>query len=115
MEMNFLYWKLVTQRFVRILIILKILIYLNSSEVKINDDGSINGTSAAIDCKNKDCTEHTWNESEILPEPSFDRPILKNTVLVPPEGYAIVRFKAESPGWWPLHCHQSMHRSGVNK
>ena len=24
-------------------------------------------------------------------------------------GYAITRFKADNPGWWPLHCHNAMH------
>ena len=33
----------------------------------------------------------------------------KNTILLPAQGYTIVRFKATNPGWWPLHCHNALH------
>lgn len=29
----------------------------------------------------------------------------KDTVSIPPNGYALFRFKANNPGWWLLHCH----------
>ena len=32
-----------------------------------------------------------------------------NWVTKPLLGYAIVRFKALNPGYWPLHCHNAMH------
>ncbi|KAM7361883.1 multicopper oxidase 4 [Cochliomyia hominivorax] len=34
---------------------------------------------------------------------------LKDTVLVPAFGYTILRFYANNPGYWILHCHISIH------
>ncbi|XP_072384918.1 uncharacterized protein [Diabrotica undecimpunctata] len=33
----------------------------------------------------------------------------KDTVTVPDGGYTIVRFKADNPGYWILHCHLEFH------
>ena len=34
--------------------------------------------------------------------------------MVPPGGYAVVRFVADNPGWWHLHCHMAQHlQSGM--
>ncbi|XP_019857313.1 PREDICTED: laccase-2-like, partial [Amphimedon queenslandica] len=30
---------------------------------------------------------------------------LKDTLLIPAGGYAVVYFKTDNPGWWFLHCH----------
>ncbi|XP_027212523.2 uncharacterized protein [Penaeus vannamei] len=34
---------------------------------------------------------------------------LKDTVLVPNGGYTIIRFTADNPGWWIMHCHFMYH------
>nr|UCK81628.1 laccase-1 [Arenicola marina] len=34
---------------------------------------------------------------------------LKDTVSVPVGGYVVVRFKADNPGFWFLHCHTEFH------
>ncbi|XP_033126584.1 laccase-1-like [Anneissia japonica] len=34
---------------------------------------------------------------------------LKDTVMVPSNGYAILRMKAENPGYWFFHCHTMNH------
>lgn len=31
--------------------------------------------------------------------------VAKDTVSIPSKGYAVVRFKADNPGWWFIHCH----------
>nr|XP_043607462.1 laccase-15-like [Erigeron canadensis] len=36
-------------------------------------------------------------------------PPLRNTVLVPINGWAAIRFKAHNPGVWFLHCHLERH------
>jgi len=36
-------------------------------------------------------------------------PVLKDTVLVPRRGYAILRFLADNKGIWMLHCHMLVH------
>ena len=33
----------------------------------------------------------------------------KDTVIVPFGGYTIIRFIADNPGWWLLHCHIEIH------
>jgi len=34
---------------------------------------------------------------------------LKDTVHIPPGGWAIIQFKADNPGWWFFHCHMLIH------
>ena len=36
-------------------------------------------------------------------------PIRKDTVAVPDAGFTVMRFKADNPGVWLLHCHISWH------
>ena len=33
----------------------------------------------------------------------------KDTVIVPFGGYVVVRFVADNPGWWFMHCHIEIH------
>lgn len=40
---------------------------------------------------------------------NFDRPVIKDTVSMPKGGYVIVRFIADNPGFWLLHCHIDTH------
>jgi L-ascorbate oxidase len=40
---------------------------------------------------------------------NFDRPILKDTYTMQKDGYAIVRFIADNPGFWMVHCHLDSH------
>ncbi|CBY11575.1 unnamed protein product [Oikopleura dioica] len=72
-------------------------------------NGSIKSMSKFLKCDNPACTMHQWKEDKIAKRVNFDRPIQKNTILLPAQGYAIVRFKATNPGWWPLHCHNALH------
>ncbi|CAK7217218.1 hypothetical protein SCUCBS95973_003071 [Sporothrix curviconia] len=42
-------------------------------------------------------------------------PVKRDTVYVPPYGYVILRFRADNPGLWVLHCHILWHQaSGMN-
>lgn len=36
---------------------------------------------------------------------SFKTPPYKDTVVLPYPGYVRVRFRANNPGYWLLHCH----------
>jgi FtsP/CotA-like multicopper oxidase with cupredoxin domain len=38
-----------------------------------------------------------------------NRSPLKDTIMVPAGGYVWVRFKADNPGLWFVHCHLSLH------
>ncbi|GJQ77051.1 Mco1 [Trypoxylus dichotomus] len=48
------------------------------------------------------------DEAGLLPR-NFDNPPLKDTANVPASGYTIVRFIANNPGYWFLHCHLEYH------
>jgi len=37
--------------------------------------------------------------------------VVKDTVFVPPGGWAVIRFRANNPGWWLMHCHMHAHFS----
>ena len=41
------------------------------------------------------------------PKPST--PILRDVVSIPPLGWAIIRFTANNPGVWLIHCHNDWH------
>ncbi|KAK3884409.1 hypothetical protein Pcinc_011312 [Petrolisthes cinctipes] len=46
---------------------------------------------------------------------NFDHPVYKDTVTIPDAGYTIIRFKADNPGHWLLHCHLLFHSmAGMN-
>ena len=36
-------------------------------------------------------------------------PPIKDTVIVPDGGFTIIRFLANNPGYWLMHCHMSWH------
>ncbi|XP_071552514.1 uncharacterized protein [Panulirus ornatus] len=39
----------------------------------------------------------------------LENPVKKDTVTIPDGGYTIIRFTANNPGWWLLHCHLVFH------
>jgi hypothetical protein len=71
-----------------------------------NDDVvCVNGTG---------CAKSSWRYG-VPPQLNLhDRPVRKDTVIVPPGGYAVIRFRTDNPGWWHLHCHMAHHmQSGM--
>ncbi|XP_076653957.1 uncharacterized protein LOC143359705 [Halictus rubicundus] len=44
-----------------------------------------------------------------LKEGLYKNPPSKDTVKIPQGGFAIIRFRADNPGWWLIHCHFSWH------
>ena len=67
---------------------------------------------------NKDLTCN-WDEDKTCSHPywtsgratglNFDKPPLKDTLLVPAMGYTVVRFRTDNPGYWLFHCHSMLH------
>ncbi|CAD1479323.1 unnamed protein product, partial [Heterotrigona itama] len=49
------------------------------------------------------------NHIQRLQNGEYENPPGKDTVKIPMGGYAIIRFKANNPGWWLLHCHFTWH------
>src|SRR3569833_1042646 len=45
----------------------------------------------------------TWN---------LDNPMRRDTITVPAQGHVILRFMADNPGIWALHCHVAWHVEG---
>lgn len=42
-------------------------------------------------------------------------PVIKDTIYIPSQGYAVLRFQANSPGLWLVHCHVLWHEAvGMN-
>lgn len=39
----------------------------------------------------------------------MDMPVQKDTVAVPRRGHVVLRFRADNPGIWMLHCHMAVH------
>ncbi|XP_078590744.1 uncharacterized protein LOC144870452 isoform X1 [Branchiostoma floridae x Branchiostoma japonicum] len=62
-----------------------------------------------VKCKNDLwlCTDATWRDGP--PLLNLINPPLKDTVLVPANGYTVVRFRSDNPGHWMLHCHNDQH------
>ncbi|KAJ1664006.1 ferroxidase fet3 [Coemansia sp. RSA 1813] len=40
---------------------------------------------------------------------NFERPMERDTVVVPPMQYVKIRFRADNPGVWLFHCHMDIH------
>lgn len=80
--------------------------------IKINKHYSVNTSyfySAAnedIKCDSDFCYDARWSVDKKF---TVDRPVIKDTVMIPNGGYAVVRFYTDNPGYWLGHCHQSEH------
>ncbi|XP_012139840.2 uncharacterized protein LOC100881736 [Megachile rotundata] len=41
----------------------------------------------------------------------YDNPAGKDTIALPNNGYAVIRFRANNPGYWLFHCHFIYHHN----
>lgn len=57
--------------------------------------------------KDMNHSHNSENGSGLLYDTS--RAALRDTVNVPSRGYAVIRFRADNPGVWLLHCHIVWH------
>jgi hypothetical protein len=53
------------------------------------------------------CTKAKWTNQR--PELNRDSPPVKNNIIVPSRGYAVVRLRSNNPGYWAFHCHMEQH------
>ena len=61
------------------------------------------------------CDSHvTWTGGTRPSKINYSNPHapFKDTVFVPSGAYVVVRFEADNPGWWLLHCHVELHQLG---
>ena len=66
-------------------------------------------TNPDITCLNNSrCTDPNWTTHG--PSVTITKwTIRKDTVIVPPGGYVVIRFLADNPGYWFMHCHIEPH------
>lgn len=69
--------------------------------------GRVTAPQTEVVCANVFCRQPAWNGSR--PKLNFDKPAIKNTLVIPARGYAVVRFRADNPGPWLFHCHAASH------
>ena len=70
-----------------------------------------------VDCrgdpKKNYCNDAAWSNSnwggDNIPGLKLKKPPLKDTIIIPSGGYAIIRIKADNPGLWFMHCHIEIH------
>ena len=82
-----------------------------------DNNGKLTAGNSDIDCGgNQLCTNPSWKPNKdyssrtgMTGRVSSKAP-LKDTLLIPAGGYAVVYFKTDNPGWWFLHCHIEVHQ-----
>lgn len=66
-----------------------------------------NGLKAAdspdVKCDSPFCRYIFWTKTP--PPLNLVDPPLKDTVIVPPGGYVVIRLRSNNPGFWFVHCH----------
>ncbi|XP_061339642.1 laccase-7-like [Gastrolobium bilobum] len=50
-----------------------------------------------------------YNSTRDKPKFNLVNPQMRNTIAVPVGGWAVIRFKANNPGVWFMHCHLDVH------
>ncbi|XP_062618570.1 uncharacterized protein LOC134280158 [Saccostrea cucullata] len=81
--------------------------------------GNTTSRNPDITCLDEHCTRATWTNptwnTGNIPGVNLVNPIVRDTVVIPANGYVIVRLKADNPGFWFMHCHYGHHQTqGMN-
>jgi iron transport multicopper oxidase len=52
-----------------------------------------------------------WGKFNGTFRPGFPHksPVLRDTIMVQDDSWAVIRFRADNPGVWPFHCHIELH------
>ena len=62
-----------------------------------------------IECDtDKYCSHAGWRDNNV-PDLNVENPPIKDTVVIPPRGYVVIRFRTLNPGYWFFHCHMESH------
>ncbi|XP_060086242.1 uncharacterized protein LOC132565610 [Ylistrum balloti] len=85
---------------------------------KYNSTGVLVGSTPDISCdigskgfcNNPVWANETWRGGNV-PGLVLDKPAQKDTIIVPTDGYVVIRFKADNPGAWFFHCHIDLHNT----
>ncbi|XP_074656792.1 uncharacterized protein LOC141910001 [Tubulanus polymorphus] len=82
---------------------------------RVDANGKFLGDNSDIVCDGSFCNQGSWKDpawNKQIPGLNLVDPPLKDTLNIKPGGYAVVRFKADNPGVWILHCHIEEHLAG---
>ncbi|KAF2438872.1 multicopper oxidase [Karstenula rhodostoma CBS 690.94] len=75
-----------------------------------NDDGKhpfhLHGHAFQVIARSEE-DAGSYSEGNTLSTPAV--PLKRDTVLVQPNGYAVLRFRSDNPGVWLFHCHLEWH------
>ncbi|KAI1739448.1 Cupredoxin [Xylaria scruposa] len=79
---------------------------------------------AQIVINSRDAMEHPWHLQSIVgwgpglfgtpnsTKWNLENPMRRDTVTVPAFSHVVIRFEADNPGLWALHCHVAWHMEG---
>ena len=74
-------------------------------------NGRPTGYNSDVSCVNNDCYLTEWASGR--PPMNLLKPPLKNTIILPTQGYIVGRFNTSNSGYWRFHCHLQRHVSGM--
>lgn len=73
--------------------------------------GFVTANNTDVTCKSDpSCTDPSWSTADPASVTVNSTTIRKDTIIVPPGGYVRIRFIADNPGYWLLHCHLEPHQ-----
>ena len=61
-----------------------------------------------IECNTLLCSKPAWREGR-APTLNLVDPPVKDVLIIPAGGYAVIRFRTDNPGFWFMHCHLQLH------
>ena len=71
-----------------------------------------------INCPNDSmhfCNNVGWSDERLkngnISNANLKNPVKKDTIIVPCGGYTTIRFLADNPGYWMMHCHIDNHHA----
>ena len=74
-------------------------------------DGVCVNNNIKCDEKNLFCDKNVrWSDMKQQVDVTSINSTRKDTVIIPPGGYVVIRFERDNPGWWFLHCHVEPHQ-----
>ena len=75
-----------------------------------HENGTISNLNRDVDALR--CKGHgKWSKGE--PKITVtENTVRKDVIIVPAGGYVVIRFLADNPGWWFMHCHIDAHLNG---
>ncbi|ETS79286.1 hypothetical protein PFICI_09139 [Pestalotiopsis fici W106-1] len=89
-----------------------VLNYQETIDIVLNNDDTgkhpfhLHGHTFQVIYRSDDDAGH-WDADTMSDFPSV--PMRRDTVIVPPSGNFVIRFKADNPGVWFFHCHIQWH------